>query len=453
MFLLDQCDDFFLFSFLLSLTLEERGRGRRRRRRRRRRTDAPHDTNHRDKMRWWEAYALDFNQRSATTTSSSSCSSSSCSSVGSLVTNVIWKNGTESALVNEAQIARTQKITMLFIGYASYALLVANFVRRPLHPKFHASAKTRRRMFAHILLGAVESSFGAAVLFTSCDERNDHKITFMGILCALSALAQFVTSVPQITSAFGTPKLVRPVLHFINCTRAKQAIQVLLKVVASARVLASEGYSHAVVKSAPKIDFIPTLIDQLVLAQGFAYSRVFVVALSKVDGVREHGYTFGTLLAAQLVVATTYGFFGSFCLTLLLLLYANIEKSDEKLGKERQYWGTPTKSQRLALDFEEVQPSLASQRKKRHTLRDAFDTMDLTKDHRLQKEEVEEQLLNTWGLGKEDVDEFFASLDIDGDFNLDYEEVVSKDAGRRTLAYVASCLDNEENRRFRHRKK
>ena len=62
------------------------------------------------------------------------------------------------------------------------------------------------------------------------------------------------------------------------------------------------------------------LVDQLVLAQGFAYSRVFVAALSTVYGVRELRYTIGSLMAAQLVVATTYGFFGSFCLILAILL-------------------------------------------------------------------------------------------------------------------------------------
>ena len=44
-----------------------------------------------------------------------------------------------------------------------------------------------------------------------------------------------------------------------------------------------------------------------------------------------------------------------------------------------------------------------------------------------------------------DIEDFFAVHDSDGDKNLDYDEIMSKDSGRRLLSYIATCLDDEDS--------
>lgn len=351
----------------------------------------------------------------------------------------VFLEAAPSTLVDEGKAARTQKITLLFVGYLSYVLLIANFARRPLHPKFHVNEKTRRRVYVHIWLGSMEVSLGMLLLSL---ESKKTRVAVGSCTCALLAFAQFATSSSQIKSAFGTPKLVRPTLHLINFMHAERAVRVL---VGASRWLAKSGFwSERSVSSVSEAEteFVSMLVDQLVLAQGFAYSRVFVAALSTVYGVRELRYTIGSLMAAQLVVATTYGFFGSFCLILAILLYANINES-ENLGMERQYWATPTQTKAHTNEIE-IKP-FTRDTHKRHTARDAFDRMDnLSKNGLLQKDEVEDQLLK-WGVENRDIEDFFAVHDSDGDKNLDYDEIMSKDSGRRLLSYIATCLDDEDS--------
>ena len=213
----------------------------------------------------------------------------------------VFLEAAPSTLVDEGKAARTQKITLLFVGYLSYVLLIANFARRPLHPKFHVNEKTRRRVYVHIWLGSMEVSLGMLLLSL---ESKKTRVAVGSCTCALLAFAQFATSSSQIKSAFGTPKLVRPTLHLINFMHAScSSFSGRFSMAREVRFLEWRWYRQSRGGNRIKMSM---LIDQLVLAQGFAYSRVFVAALSTVYGVETD--TIGSLMAAQLVVATGMDF-------------------------------------------------------------------------------------------------------------------------------------------------
>ena len=87
-------------------------------------------------------------------------------------------------------------------------------------------------------------------------------------------------------------------------------------------------------------------------------------------------------MAAQLV-ATHVWIFGSFCLILTILLYANINES-ENLGMERQYWATPTQTKAHTNEIE-IKP-FTRDTHKRHTSGSGFSRMDnLSKNGLLQR--------------------------------------------------------------------
>jgi hypothetical protein len=309
--------------------------------------------------------------------------------------------------VREANTLRVQKLCVVAVGYLLEIVLVMGYARQGLsrlaHPKFRLNARRARRLAVHVALGGAELALGAMALIGMNWE------VWMTRMCAVCALVHGVTAVTQIDTAFGTPSIIVPALNIMNAAHAEKAVRALVGTCASAGETALEN-----------------LVDMLVLAQGFAYSRIFIFAFARVPGVQVHKYTTGATLALFLVIPTVYGPMGALLAMIAIAAYSNLYGS-ESSGQERDYTAV-VRSNSLARVVLGKPPIQA-----------AFDVLDTNGNGTLDKSELHEQL-KLWGMSEQSVAEVFDRIDTSHDLLLTFEEVCSDEAGRRMLEYISDCL-------------
>lgn len=322
----------------------------------------------------------------------------------------------------EANAARAQRVLLIVVGYALELVLIVGYARagrHRMHPKFRLNARRSRRLLGHVVLGTLELVFGALALFS---ERR------AGVLMRLSAacvLAHALTAIQQIDAAFGTPLIVTPALHIMNVAHVEKAFRVLV------------GESATPLERATLLE---NFISQLVLAQGFAYSRIFIFAFTKVPGVKAHRYTTGATLALFLVIPAVYGAAGALLAIVTIATYSNAYGSEES-GKERDYNAVIERSNDSMRNISRAGFA--------RPLRTAFDVLDTNGDGTLEKAELQEQL-RLWGVSKVSIEEFFERVDESHDGALSFEEILNDKAGRLMLEYVSTCLRDNEQVRLHH---
>jgi len=305
----------------------------------------------------------------------------------------------------EANAARAQRVLIIIFGYALEFILIVGYARagrNRMHPKFRLNARRARRLLAHVVLGSLELIFGAAAALSS----NDGRANALMRMSAGCVLAHALTAIQQIGAAFGTPSIVTPALHIMNLAHLEKSFRVFF------------GSSDVILES---------FISQLVLAQGFAYSRIFIFAFTKVPGIKEHRYTTGATLALFLVIPAVYGPLGALLAMFLIAAYSNAYGSEES-GKERDYNAVSKRASSVSLRRLVAKP-----------LRAAFDVLDKNGDGTLDKGELREQL-ELWGVSEQMIEEFFVRVDTSRDGALSFAEISKDEAGRSLLGYVSDCL-------------
>lgn len=317
--------------------------------------------------------------------------------------------------VREASEQRTQKIAVIVIGYVLGIFLVLGYARagkKRMHPKFRLNRRRARRLLVHVAFGTMELTLGARALLVGGGARGTMRAS------AACVLVIALTAMLQIDASFGTPSIITPALHIINTAHIEKAFRVLI----GAGALSSDS-SGAVLEN---------FIDQLVLAQGFVYSRMFIFAFTNVPGIKEHRYTTGATLALFLVIPAVYGPVGALIAIVIIAAYSNACGSEES-GKERNFAAICGRVN-----------SLVRLRIGKTPLRTAFDVLDKDGNGTLDGSELREQLF-TWGVDARDIKELFERIDISNRGSLSFEEILNDTAGQAMLEYISVLLHDNES--------
>ena len=323
----------------------------------------------------------------------------------------------------EANDARAQRVLLIVVGYALELALIVGYARagrHRTHPKYRLNARRSRRLLEHVVLGTLELVLGATALLGA--RRASGALMRMSAACVL---VHALTAIQQIDAAFGTPLIVTPALHIMNAAHVEKALRVLV------------GGRATPVERARMLE---NFISQLVLAQGFAYSRIFIFAFTRVPGIKAHRYTTGATLALFLVIPAVYGVAGALLAMVTIAAYSNAYGSEEG-GKERDY--------NAIIDRSNYSMRIISRAGLEKPLRTAFNVLDVNGDGALDKAELREQL-KLWGVSQRSVEEFFAHVDASHDGVLSFEEILNDKAGRCMLEYISDCLRDNERVRLRN---